>query len=46
LQSELNGHFEDVEVFTYWSTQGALLYRLGARTALRTDFGLKAAGRH
>lgn len=44
LRTVLAAHFEDVEVFTYWSTQSPLLYRIGARTSMRSDFGILATG--
>lgn len=34
----------DVEVFSYWSTQGALFQRAFERTSLRSDFGIEATG--
>lgn len=34
----------DVEVFTYWSTQGPLFQRLLEGTSLRSDFGVQATG--
>lgn len=37
--------FEDVELFSYWSTQSAVLQNLGARTAMRTNFGVRASHR-
>lgn len=32
----------DVELFTYWSTQSAILHRLWQRSSLRSDFGIEA----
>ena len=44
--AELLGlRFQDVEVFTYWSTQAPLWQWLGERTRLRTQFGVEARGR-
>ena len=45
LVEALSASYTSVEVFTYWSTQSSLLYRLGSRTRLRSDFGLRATGR-
>lgn len=45
LATMLSPRFEDVEVFTYWSTQSPLFYRLGARTTMRSEFGILATGR-
>ena len=44
LCSVLEENFERVSLFTYWSTQGALLQALGERTAMRTNFGISARG--
>lgn len=35
----------DVEVFTYWSTQGPVWQRLFEKTSLRSDFGIQATNR-
>lgn len=35
----------DVEVFTYWSSQGPFFQRLLERTSVRSDFGVQATGR-
>lgn len=40
LVSELQRHFDDVELFTYWSTQSPVFQRLFAPAHLGTDFGL------
>jgi hypothetical protein len=45
LHSVLSPRFDTVEVFTYWSTQSPLFYRLGARTQMRSEFGILAEGR-
>jgi trans-aconitate methyltransferase len=44
LRSLLGPRFDAVEVFTYWSTQSPLFYRLGARTRMRSEFGILATG--
>lgn len=41
----LEGRFEDVALLPYWSTQGRLWQRLGARTPMRNYFGIVACGR-
>ncbi|AXT86227.1 SAM-dependent methyltransferase [Aeromicrobium sp. A1-2] len=46
LEAELAQHFDDVEVFTYWSTQSPVFQRLLAPAHLGTDFGLIARKRH
>lgn len=45
LQRELSRHYSDVELFTYWATQGPLLQRALAPLRLGTEFGLVARGR-
>jgi SAM-dependent methyltransferase len=45
LEQELSARYADVEVFTYWATQGPLLQRALAPLGLRTEFGLIARGR-
>jgi SAM-dependent methyltransferase len=44
LRSRLDQRFEQLDVFTYWSTQSPLLQKLGERTRLRTNFGIRATG--
>lgn len=44
IRKVLAPHF-DVEIFTYWSSQGSLFQRAFERTGLRSDFGV-AATRH
>ncbi|WP_229052222.1 bifunctional 2-polyprenyl-6-hydroxyphenol methylase/3-demethylubiquinol 3-O-methyltransferase UbiG [Aeromicrobium sp. Leaf350] len=44
LVTELEKHFTDVELFTYWSTQGPLFQKMFAGLNPPTDFGL--IGRH
>jgi len=46
ISEALQAHFDDVEIFSYWSTQAPLLQRLGERTSLKSDFGIAATGRH
>jgi phospholipid N-methyltransferase len=38
----LRTHFDDVEIFRYWSTQAPALQRLGQRTRLTCTFGIEA----
>lgn len=38
--------FDDVEVFTYWSSQAPVWQWLGQRSRVRTHFGVEARGRH
>jgi len=45
LQALLSPRFQDVGVFTYWSTQSPLFYRLGTRTRMSSEFGIIATGR-
>lgn len=40
LERLLQPSFEDVELFTYWSTQSPLFQRMFAGTGLKSDFGL------
>jgi phospholipid N-methyltransferase len=44
LFTELNKRFEQVEIFTYWSTPSAFWQRIGERLGLRTTFGIVAKG--
>ncbi len=44
LSELLAPHFDDVEMWRYWSTQSAVLQRLGTRFAAPTTFGLSARG--
>lgn len=46
IAETLGTHFDDVEIFRYWSTQAPLLQRIGDRTRLVTTFGIEATGRH
>ena len=41
----LGRHFDDVEIFRYWSTQAPMLQRVGERTRLACTFGIEATGR-
>lgn len=41
----LRKHFDDVEIFRYWSTQAPILQRVGERTRLACTFGIEATGR-
>lgn len=41
IRRQLAEHF-DVEIFTYWSSQGPFFQRLFAGTGLRSDFGVEA----
>lgn len=41
----LRRHFDEVEIFRYWSTQAPILQRLGERTRLACTFGIEATGR-
>jgi phospholipid N-methyltransferase len=41
IRNLLAEHF-DVEVFTYWSSQGPFFQKLFEKTALRSDFGIQA----
>ncbi|WP_200958773.1 class I SAM-dependent methyltransferase [Nocardioides sp. Root190] len=41
----LGALFEDVDVFTYWSTQSPLFQRMLENTSLRSDFGVAATRR-
>jgi SAM-dependent methyltransferase len=45
LAELLSSRFGDVERFGYWSTQSAVLQRLGERLGLRNTFGIEATGR-
>lgn len=40
LVETLGKHFDDVELFTYWSTQSPVFQRMFARFDLPSDFGL------
>ncbi len=42
LTAELERHFDDVRMFTYWSTQGPFLQKALGPLRLPTDFGLIA----
>lgn len=44
IRTLLSARF-DVEVFTYWSTQGPVWQRLLEKTSLRSDFGIQATNR-
>lgn len=46
LQTLLVRSFASVELVKYWSTQSAVLHRLGQRLRLQSNFGLVAARRH
>lgn len=45
LSELLARHFDKVELWRYWSTQSAVLQRLGTRFAAPTTFGLSARDR-
>ncbi len=45
LRAVLSPRFGEVEVFTYWSTQSPLFYKLGARTSMCSEFGILAVQR-
>ena len=45
LKALLEDHFDEVELFTYWSTQSPLFQRMFAKAGLHTDFGLIARTR-
>lgn len=45
IADTLGFHFDNVEIFRYWSTQAPLLQRIGDRTRLVTTFGIEATGR-
>ena len=42
LRASLAKRFDDVELFTYWSTQAPLFQWLGERTSAKTTFGIEA----
>lgn len=46
LEAELASWYDEVEVFTYWATQGPLLQRALAPLRLPTEFGLIARRRN
>jgi 2-polyprenyl-6-hydroxyphenyl methylase / 3-demethylubiquinone-9 3-methyltransferase len=44
LAAELSRYFNDVVMFTYWSTQSSVWQRIGERWGLINTFGVRATG--